>query len=122
MENDMAKNIDTSAPTGVADLPAEHIVSCGDVSCEFLVDPIPRPKPTPFAVRMRPSVRSVTLVDNQKPNSLEILRMAQDVLRARGVTVTDDIVRKPSAGTPVQGRLLGQLSEERGLLLLGVND
>ena len=106
----------------VIGMPVDRIVSCGDISCEFLIDPIPRPKPAPFTVTMRPQERHVTLVDNSKPNSLEILQMAQQMLRERGVTVTEKISRKASAGVPLHERRLAKFSEERGLLLLGIND
>ena len=49
-------------------LPARQIASCGDVSCEMLVDPIPRPRPEPFSVTIAPARQRVVLVDNRKPN------------------------------------------------------
>ena len=108
--------------TNTNSVPARQIASCGDVSCEFLVDPIPRPTPPPFTVHMRPEIQQVVLVDNGKPNALEILRMTQAILRERGVDVKEEIVQKPSATQPSHAELLGQLAQERGLLLLGVND
>ena len=103
-------------------LPATRIERCGTTACEVLVDPIPRPRPEPLAVRTRPDVDEVVLVDNGKPNSLTILRGAQVLLRERGVVVHEDIPGKPSAGVPMEDDLLDRLSHERGLVLLGVND
>ena len=102
--------------------PAERIVSCGDVSCEFLVDPIPRPRPEPLIVRLRPQRQSVVLVDSQKPNSATILRRTQQLLRERGVHVEDEIIRKRSAGVPMDDATLDRLAEHGGLILSGVND
>jgi hypothetical protein len=102
--------------------PAERIVSCGDVSCEFLVDPIPRPRPEPMTIRIRPEKQQVVFVDSQKPNSLVILRRAQAILRERGVDVKEEIVQKRSAGIPMDEELLDRLAEEGGLILSGVND
>lgn len=104
------------------ELPAPSITSCGDVSCEFLVDPIPRPKPEPFTVRIKPEKPQVVLIDNRKSNSMEILRMTQAVLRSRGIDVKEEIIRKPRADQLIEGELLGQLAQERGLVLSGVND
>ncbi len=103
-------------------IPETQIVSCGDISCEFLIDPIPRPKPAPFTVTLRPATPRVVFVDNGKPNSMEILRRAQRLLRERGVDVEDEIAVKPSASEPMPESLLDRLAEEEGLLLLGVND
>jgi len=102
--------------------PAERIVSCGDVSCEFLVDPIPRPRPEPLTITIRPEKQQVVFVDSQKPNSLVILRRAQEILRGRGIDVKDEIYQKPSAGIPMDARVLDRLAEEGGLILSGVND
>ena len=102
--------------------PAERIVSCGDVSCEFLVDPIPRPRPEPMTVTLRPEQQRVVLVDSQKPNSMQILRRAQQLLRERGVEVEDEIIRKRSAGVPMDDQTLDRLALQGGLILSGVND
>ncbi|MET0995145.1 MAG: hypothetical protein ABWY20_14170 [Mycobacterium sp.] len=102
--------------------PAERITSCGDVSCEFLVDPIPRPRPQPMAITMRPEKQQVVLVDSQKPNSSAILRRAQQILRERGVDVKDEILKKRSAGVPMDDQTLDRLAREGGLILSGVND
>jgi hypothetical protein len=103
-------------------LPARQIASCGDVSCELLVDPIPRPMPKPFGVTMTPSKQRVVLVDNRKPNSLAILRMTQQILRDRGIDVEEQIRRKPGAGTPMDERMLAELAAGDGLILAGVSD
>lgn len=103
-------------------LPAQSIASCGDVSCEFLVDPIPRPAPEPFTVKLKPNKRQIVFIDNGKPNSMNILRTTQAVLRARGVDVREEIPAKPYAGIPIEGDLLAAASREQGMVLLGVND
>lgn len=87
-----------------------------------LVDPIPRPAAGRIEVKMKPEVKEVVFLDNGKPNSMTILRGAQEELRRRGIAVREEIYEKESAAKPVEGALLGQLSQERGLLLAGVND
>lgn len=87
-----------------------------------LVDPIPRPEIDRIAVTIKPEVREVFFLDNRKPNSLTILEGARDELRRRGVKVHEEIFRKPHAAMAIEGALLGQLSQVRGLLLSGVND
>src|SRR5687767_10557589 len=91
-------------------LPAQSIASCGDLTCESLVDPIPRPKAKPFTVRITPAKREVVLIDNRKVNSMEILRRTQAILRSRGIDVKEEIVRKPAADQMVQGELLARLA------------
>lgn len=103
-------------------VPAASIPSCGDVSCEMLVSPIARPKPAPFNIRLQPEIPRVVLLDNNKPNAMAILRGAQAELRRRGVDVKEEILSKPNAGVPLEGELLELLTQERGLLLCGVND
>jgi len=103
-------------------LPDSRIVSCGDVSCEMLVDPIPRPRPEPFTVTMTPATQRVVLVDNRKPNSLAILQRTQQILLDRGVDVHDQIRRKTSAGSPMQDSMLAELAADGGLILAGVSD
>jgi hypothetical protein len=105
-----------------AAVPAAKIESCDGVACELLVDPIPRPEPEGFTVRTRPAQRRVILQDNQKPTSMTILREAEKILRERGVDVSVTIMPKESAGRPLEPQQLGQLAQERGLLLMGVND
>ena len=102
--------------------PEAQIASCGDVSCEFLVDPIPRPKPEPFTVHMAPHEAKVVLVDNRKPNSITILKRTAAILRERGIDVEDKIRRKPSAGLPMDEAMLDELSAHGGLILCGVSD
>ncbi len=104
------------------DLPSTHIESCSDTTCEILVDPIPRPRPEPLTVKVRPDIEQIVLVDNGKPNSMAILRNAQRILRDRGVDVAEEIPSKGSAGIPLDDTLLDRLAGERGLVLLGVND
>jgi hypothetical protein len=103
-------------------LPEQSIASCGDVSCEFLVDPIPRPDLEPMKVRLKPEVPEVLLMDNSKPNSMEILRRAQAELRKRGVKVRDIVTKVAVSAFPVDGAQLAQLSREKCLVISGVND
>ena len=93
-----------------------------DTTSYELVNPIPRPTSGPFTVKVRPEKRQVVLVDNGKPNSMAILRRTQTMLRSRGIDVKEDIPVKPFAGVPLDDELLGLLSQERGLVLCGVND
>ena len=101
--------------------PADRIASCGDSSCEFLVDPIPRPTPPPITL-MSPQKREVVLVDNRKPNSMAILRRTQRLLRERGIVVKDEILEKADASRPMKPQVLDRLAEERGLVVFGVSD
>lgn len=104
-------------------VPASKIESCDGVACELLVDPIPRPEPEPFQVKIKPDVPEIILYDNAKPNSMTIMREAQKVLLERGFKVRKDIiVPKESAGRPLEPDQVGMLAQERGLLLMGVND
>jgi hypothetical protein len=104
------------------ELPDKQIASCGDVTCELLVDPIPRPRPRAFTVTMTPSSQRVVLVDNRKPNSLAILQMTRQVLRGRGIEVEEQIRRKSSAGRPMGAQMLDELAIAGGLILAGVSD
>jgi hypothetical protein len=103
-------------------MPAKQIVSCGDVTCELLVDPIPRPKPEPILITLKPKQRRVVLVDGKKPNSMAILKMAQILLRKRGIEVRDDILVKPLANRPMPDEMLDELARDPGLILCGVSD
>ena len=102
--------------------PAKQLTSCGDVSCELLVDPIPRPTPEPIKVTLKPQVARVTFVDHQKPNSKIIMGYAQSILRDRGVEVRDDILIKDDASTRMPEAMLQSLSGEVGLVLCGISD
>src|ERR1700756_2533460 len=102
--------------------PSKQIVSCGDVSCELLVDPIPRPKPAPIKITVKPTRRRVVLVDNKKPNSLAILTRAQALLRSRGIEVREDILVKPLASVPMPDEMMDELAKESSLILCGVSD
>ena len=102
--------------------PAKQLTSCGDVSCELLVDPIPRPTPKPITITLKPSVARVTFVDHQKPNSKVIMGYAQEILRERGVEVADDIIVKGDASTRMPEAMLQSLSGEGGLVLCGISD
>jgi hypothetical protein len=101
-------------------VPAQQIASCGDVSCEFLVDPVPRPRPKPFKLNLKPEKREVVFITNQKPNAPQIIELAAKMLRERGIAVKEKAYYKHD-GT-VQGEVLTQLKQERGLILSGVND
>ena len=106
-----------------AKIPDQAIASCGDVSCEFLVNPIPRPMLEPMKVHLKPEVPEVTLMDNSKPNSMGILRRAAEELKKRGVKVKDEIlIKEANAAVPVYGQQLEMLKQEKGLILSGVND
>jgi hypothetical protein len=101
-------------------VPPTSLASCGDISCEFLVDPIPRPTPPPFTVSS-PTQRRVVLVDHRKPNSRTILARAAEILRERGVDVPD-VIQKAGAGTPMSPEIVDRLAAEHGLVLCGVSD
>lgn len=103
-------------------LPAKQLMSCGEVSCEVLVNPIPRPESDPIKITLKPKVPRVTFLDHKKPNSLAILQFAQQILRQRGIEVRDEILQKNDAGTPMPAALLASLSQEPGLVLCGVSD
>jgi len=105
-----------------ASVPPTRIESCDGVACELLVDPISRPEPEPFTVTTRPAEPRVVLQDNGKPTSMTILREAEAILRSRGVEVSVTVMPKESAGRPLEPQQLGMLDQERGLLLMGVND
>ena len=68
----MTDSPDKSAGISV---PSRQLMSCGDTTCELLVDPIPRPTPEPITITLKPKQARVTLVDHQKPNSMKILKM-----------------------------------------------
>lgn len=104
-------------------VPERRIVSCGDISCEFLIDPIPRPDLDPITVTYKPRKREVVLLDNQKPNSPAILKRTQDLLRAKGIAVQETI-RTPASGgaSAFSDEELDELAREEGLVVYGVND
>lgn len=102
--------------------PARQLTSCGDVSCELLVDPIPRPTPEPITVTLKPRAAKVTFVDHQKPNSRLIMEYAQAILRERGIEVRAEILVKADASTRMPEAMLQSFSAEDGLVLCGVSD
>ena len=102
--------------------PSRQLTSCGDVSCELLVDPIPRPTPDPIKVTLKPTVARVTFVDHHKPNSKVIMEYAQSILRDRGIDVRDDILIKADASVRMPDAMLQSLSGEGGLVLCGISD
>ena len=103
-------------------LPVAQLISCGDISCELLVDPIPRPAPEPITVRLKPRQSRVVLMDHHKPNSMTILKLTQTILRQRGVEVKDEILVKDDASRPLTAAMLDSLSQEGGLVLCGISD
>ncbi|GAB3628431.1 hypothetical protein PTE30175_01734 [Pandoraea terrae] len=103
-------------------IPDENVVSCGDMSCEFLVNPIPRPKPPAIKVNTTPENREIVFVDNNKPNSIAILRGAQAILRARGVPVREEIKVKLNASISLDEAELNDLVSRGGLIFCGVSD
>ena len=108
--------------SAISDLPATSIVSCDDIACETLVDPIPRPEPPPFTVHIKPEIAQVLLVDNDKPNSMAILKRTQAVLKKRGIDVRDEIPIKENAGRAMPADMLDRMAKEKGLVVCGVND
>jgi hypothetical protein len=103
-------------------LPARQLMSCGEVSCEVLVNPIPRPEPEPIRITLKPKVPRVTFLDHKKPNSRAIMQFAQQILRQRGIEVNESILQKEDASVPMPAALLASLSREPGLVLCGVSD
>lgn len=102
--------------------PARQLTSCGDVSCELLVDPIPRPTPEPIKVTLKPRLARVTFLDHYKPNSRVIMGYAQNILRDRGIEVRDEILIKDDASVRMPEAMLKSLSGEGGLVLCGISD
>jgi hypothetical protein len=102
-------------------LPAAAIPSCGDVSCELLVNPIPRPTPPPITISVKPRRRRVVMIDNWKPNSIEILTRAKKLLEERGIEVAE-LRAKTRAGIPMAAALFDELAQEEGLILCGISD
>jgi hypothetical protein len=111
----------TETLTGTTTLPEAAIASCGDVSCEFLIDPIPRPTPPPITISVKPKRRRVVMIDNWKPNSIEIFARAKKLLEERGVEVAP-LRAKTRAGIPMAPELFDELATEEGLILCGVSD
>jgi hypothetical protein len=103
-------------------IPARQLASCGDRSCEWLVDPIPRPAPTAITITLQPRQPRVTFIDHSKPNSAIILGYAKDILRERGVAVAEEIQVKPDASQRMPEAMLQSLASEPGLVLCGVSD
>ncbi len=118
----MTQTSNKESAVGSSNPPARQLTSCGDVSCELLVDPIPRPTPDPIKVTLKPSVARVTFVDHQKPNSKVIMEYAQSILRDRGIEVAEEILIKGDASTRMPDAMLQSLSGERGLVLCGISD
>ena len=106
----------------VGGLPASQLISCDDISCELLVDPIPRPTPEPITIALKPLEARVTFLDHAKPNSSVIMQYTQDILRERGVEVRDEIILKGDPSVRMTEAMLQSLSEEKGLVLCGVSD
>jgi hypothetical protein len=103
--------------------PEQRIISCGDISCEFLIDPIPRPTLDPISVTYRPRKREIILVDTEKPNSLAVLDITQKLLREAGIAVQDAIrTPKSNASVPFSPDELDEFAAEEGLVVYGVND
>ena len=109
-------------PSEVNEIPAKQLVSCGDVACELMVDPIPRPTPGPIEITLKPAVPRVTFLDHHKPNSKLIMQLAQDELRERGIEVRSEILIKDDASTRMPEALLQSFAGEAGLVLCGISD
>lgn len=118
----MAQASDQTEGGDLIEIPAQGITSCGDITCELLVDPIARPTPDPIAVTLKPKVPKVTFVDHHKPNSIVIMKHAQDILRERGIEVSDEIVLKDDASNRMPEAMLKSFAGEGGLVLCGISD
>lgn len=115
----MAKPSDQNDTSGI---PAKQLVSCGDVACELMVDPIPRPTPEPIEILLKPTKAKVTFLDHHKPNSKLIMQMAQEELRKRNIEVEAEIRIKDDASTRMPDALLQSFKGEPGLVLCGISD
>jgi hypothetical protein len=102
--------------------PADRLVSCGDLSCEYLIDPIPRPTPDAIHVTVKPKAREVVLIDNNKPNSMAIMQATHALLRDRGIKVKDEIWVKTNASLPMPDDQMTAVLKEPGLIVGGIND
>lgn len=102
--------------------PDKKLVSCGDVSCEFLVDPIPRPTPPPIMAVYKPKKWEVVLIDSAKPNSITVMEATQRILRERGIPVQDTIRVKYDASNPMPDAQMEEVAQEEGLIICGIND
>jgi hypothetical protein len=102
--------------------PIDKLAVCNDSSCEYLVNPIPRPKMQILSISTRPKRERVFLIDSRKPNSLFILRRTQELLRARGIEVVDQIYVKSDPSRPLDAATLDWIAREEGLILCGVAD
>lgn len=112
----------TGSTSGVIEPPAAQLTSCDDISCELLIDPIPRPTPDAIEIALKPRVRRVTFLDHRKPNSTTVLRYAQEILRSRGVEVADEILNKGDASVRMPQAMLQSFAGEEGLVVCGVSD
>lgn len=110
-----------SAPRSV-EPPATQLISCDDISCELLIDPIPRPTPEPIQIALKPRVRKVTFLDHRKPNSTNVLKYAQAILRERNVEVRDEILIKGDASVRMTDAMLQSFAGEDGLVVCGISD
>lgn len=102
--------------------PERQLVSCGDVACEFLIDPIPRPTPAPIKAVYKPRKHEVVLIDSAKPNSITVMEVAQRMLRERDVPVQDVIRVKYDASKPMPDDQMEEVAREEGLIVCGIND
>lgn len=118
----MGKPSDQDEASGLNKIPAKQLVSCGDIACELMVDPIPRPTPEPIKITLKPTAPRVTFLDHHKPNSKVIMGYAQEILRERGIEVRDEILIKDDASTRMPEALLQSFAGEAGLVLCGISD
>ena len=118
----MTQVSDVEPRTAGNELPAHQLISCDDVSCELLIDPIPRPTPESINIILKPKAARVTFLDHAKPNSSVIMKYAQAILRDRGVEVRDEILLKGDPSVRMSEAMLQSFSEEKGLIVCGVSD
>ena len=118
----MTRVSDVEPKTPVGQLPAHQLISCDDISCELMVDPIPRPAPDSISITLKPGVARVTFLDHAKPNSSVIMKYAQDILSERGVEVAENILLKGDPSVRMAEVMLQSFSGEKGLVICGVSD
>lgn len=103
-------------------VPDTQLASCGDLACEFLINPIPRPTPPPIKAIYKPAKREVLLINTDKPNSMNVMKTVQRMLRERGIPVQEEILIKHNSSQPLEAAQIEAAVQQDGLLVSGVND